>query len=269
MRLLAAMDESLSGFTGNSNEPRVLTHTIVKGDTLWDIARKYGTDVDTIVAANKLTRENQISVGQTLKILTVPGVLHKVAGGETVWTIALKYKVDKDKILAANRLDPENPALTAGQELIVPGAKPPRPATYLASRGGTSSRGTSSAKSISGFMWPFRGRITSGFGMRWGRMHTGLDIAGAYGSPIVAAKAGTVIFNGWKGGYGYTVMIDHGGGVTTLYGHNSKNLVQVGEHVDQGQTIALIGSSGQSTGPHVHFEIRVNGWPQDPRPSLP
>ena len=131
--------------------------------------------------------------------------------------------------------------------------------------------GGSYVASGSGAMiWPLNGPITSEFGWRthpiFGtqRYHSGLDIGGDYGLPIVAAASGTVIHSGWISGYGYTVIIDHGGGITTLYGHNESLLVGEGESVSQGQTIAMCGSTGNSTGPHCHFEVRENGEPVSP-----
>ena len=131
--------------------------------------------------------------------------------------------------------------------------------------------GGSYVASGSGAMiWPLNGPITSEFGWRthpiFGtqRYHSGLDIGGDYGPPIAAAASGTVIHAGWISGYGYTVIIDHGGGITTLYGHNESLLVGEGESVSQGQTIALCGSTGNSTGPHCHFEVRENGEPVSP-----
>jgi murein DD-endopeptidase MepM/ murein hydrolase activator NlpD len=118
--------------------------------------------------------------------------------------------------------------------------------------------------SHSGLIWPVSGPITSGFGMRWGRMHTGIDIAAGYGTPIVAAKSGTVISAGWNGGYGNATIIDHGGGFSTLYGHQSKIIVSEGQSVNQGQVIGYEGCTGHCTGPHVHFETRVNGSPENP-----
>ena len=131
--------------------------------------------------------------------------------------------------------------------------------------------GGSYVASGSGAMiWPLNGPITSEFGWRthpiFGtqRYHSGLDIGGDYGLPIAAAASGTVIHAGWISGYGYTVIIDHGGGITTLYGHNESLLVGEGESVSQGQTIAMCGSTGNSTGPHCHFEVRENGEPVSP-----
>ena len=114
------------------------------------------------------------------------------------------------------------------------------------------------------FIWPVNGVLTSGFGWRWGRMHEGIDIAAPQGSPVVAAAAGTVIYAGWMGGYGNLVVIDHGGGIATAYGHNSAIAVGGGQSVAQGQVVSYCGSTGHSTGPHVHFEVRVNGSPVDP-----
>jgi murein DD-endopeptidase MepM/ murein hydrolase activator NlpD len=110
-----------------------------------------------------------------------------------------------------------------------------------------------------GFIWPANGVLTSGYGPRWGRIHQGIDIAGPVGTPIVAAASGRVVFSGWNdGGYGYLVEILHPDGTLTRYGHNSALYVKAGEEVNQGQLIAAMGSTGYSTGPHVHFEIRPN-----------
>ena len=112
--------------------------------------------------------------------------------------------------------------------------------------------------------WPVSGPVTSSFGVRWGRMHEGIDIAVGQGTPVRAAAAGTVIYAGWMEGYGNLVAIDHGNGLSTAYGHNSSLASSVGQSVSAGQLIAYSGSTGHSTGPHVHFEVRVNGAPVDP-----
>ena len=123
--------------------------------------------------------------------------------------------------------------------------------------------------SSGGMIWPVRGRVTSGFGARWGRQHAGLDIAAPTGTPIKAAKAGRVISAGWRGGYGLAVVIDHGAGLSTLYAHQSRLGSSGGQVVGQGDIIGFVGSTGRSTGPHTHFETRVNGAPRNPRPYLP
>jgi murein DD-endopeptidase MepM/ murein hydrolase activator NlpD len=122
--------------------------------------------------------------------------------------------------------------------------------------------------SAAGFIWPCDGVVVSGFGMRWGRMHEGIDIGCAYGTPNRAAAAGTVIYAGWLGGYGNLVVVDHGNGLSTAYAHASSMLVSVGQSVSQGQTVSLVGSTGNSSGPHLHFEVRVNGVAVDPLPYL-
>ena len=124
--------------------------------------------------------------------------------------------------------------------------------------------GPTGAPSAAGFIWPVHGVLTSGFGWRWGRMHEGIDLAVSNGTPVVAAAAGTVIVAGWMGGYGNLVVVDHGGGLATAYGHNTSVTVGVGQQVAQGQLIAYSGNTGHSTGPHVHFEVRINGGAVDP-----
>lgn len=118
--------------------------------------------------------------------------------------------------------------------------------------------------SSSGLAWPVSGPITSGFGPRWGRMHEGIDISGASGTPIAAAAGGTVIVAGWNGGYGNLVVIDHGGGLSTAYAHLSSIAVGVGQSVGQGTVVGGMGTTGNSTGVHLHFEVRVNGAAVNP-----
>jgi murein DD-endopeptidase MepM/ murein hydrolase activator NlpD len=118
--------------------------------------------------------------------------------------------------------------------------------------------------SAAGLVWPCDGVVVSGYGMRWGRMHEGIDIGCAYGTSNRAAAAGTVIHSGWLGGYGNLVVVDHGNGLSTAYAHASVLLVGVGQSVSQGETLSLVGSTGNSSGPHLHFEVRVNGAAVDP-----
>jgi murein DD-endopeptidase MepM/ murein hydrolase activator NlpD len=118
--------------------------------------------------------------------------------------------------------------------------------------------------SAAGFIWPVNGPVASGFGWRWGRMHEGIDIGAGYGTPIRAAAAGRVVYAGWMSGYGNLVAIDHGGGVSTAYGHQSGIAAGLGQVVSQGQTIGYVGCTGHCFGPHLHFEVRINGSPVDP-----
>lgn len=118
------------------------------------------------------------------------------------------------------------------------------------------------------FLFPARGPITSSFGPRWGRQHTGVDIDGPTGSPIIAAQAGTVTLAGWKNGYGITVIIDHGNGVSTLYAHQARLAVHTGQTVQRGQMLGTVGATGNVTAAHLHYEVHVNGVPRNPRPWL-
>jgi murein DD-endopeptidase MepM/ murein hydrolase activator NlpD len=123
---------------------------------------------------------------------------------------------------------------------------------------------TGSAPSGAGFIWPVSGPLTSTFGPRWGRMHEGIDISGSTGTGIAAAAGGSVILAGWQGGYGNLVVVDHGGGLSTAYAHLSSIAVGVGQAVGQGSVVGGLGNTGNSTGPHLHFEVRINGGAVDP-----
>jgi murein DD-endopeptidase MepM/ murein hydrolase activator NlpD len=124
--------------------------------------------------------------------------------------------------------------------------------------------GASSTPSSAGLIWPVNAPITSPFGWRWGRMHQGIDLGAPYGTPIRAAASGTIIYCGWESGYGNLTVIDHGGNLATAYGHQSSIAVACGQQVSQGEVIGYVGSTGHSTGPHLHFEVRINGAPVDP-----
>ena len=137
-------------------------------------------------------------------------------------------------------------------------------AQQAASAGSTTGSAGTGQPSAAGFVWPCDGVVVSGFGLRWGRMHEGVDIGCAYGTPNRASAAGTVIVAGWHGGYGNLVVVDHGDGLATAYAHGSAIVVGVGQSVSQGQTVSLVGSTGNSSGPHLHFEVRVNGSAVDP-----
>jgi murein DD-endopeptidase MepM/ murein hydrolase activator NlpD len=128
----------------------------------------------------------------------------------------------------------------------------------------TPSSAASSSPSSSGLIWPASGPITSPYGMRWGSLHPGIDIGAGTGTPINAAASGRVIVAGYSGGYGNLTVIDHGNGIATAYAHQSSLAASAGQQVGQGQVIGYVGSTGFSTGPHLHFEVRVNGSPVDP-----
>jgi murein DD-endopeptidase MepM/ murein hydrolase activator NlpD len=142
-------------------------------------------------------------------------------------------------------------------------------AARIRSAQAASSGGPPAEPSSAGLIWPVSGPITSPFGWRWGRMHQGIDIGVPYGTPIHAAAAGTVIYCGWEEGYGNLVVIDHGGDLATAYAHQSALAVTCGQSVAQGQVIGYVGCTGHCTGPHLHFEVRIDGNPVDPLGYLP
>lgn len=190
--------------------------------------------------------------------------------GDTVFKIAQRYGLTLAELL---RLNPglETARLVVGSPIRLVQSAPARPRMVLGLRPGGSGGiswpelprfgnnqdpGFDEAQSASGWIWPTRGVFTSGFGWRWGRMHKGIDIANNVGTTVVAAKDGRVSFSGWHdGGYGYLVTLQHADGSRSLYAHNSRLLVREGEEVSQGQLISQMGSTGRSTGPHLHFEI--------------
>jgi murein DD-endopeptidase MepM/ murein hydrolase activator NlpD len=166
-----------------------------------------------------------------------------------------QVKEDKESFLAeADSLASQSAALAATIAA----------AQEAAEQAATSSSSAAAPASSGALGWPVAGPVTSGFGSRWGRMHEGIDIGVPEGTPVHAAAAGTVIYAGWMTGYGNIVVIDHGNGLSTAYAHNSQLSVGQGASVGKGSVIALSGNTGHSTGPHVHFEVRVNGSPVDP-----
>ena len=193
--------------------------------------------------------------------------------GQTLWSLARAHGVSVEAIVEANGLRDAD-RVRAGRRLVIPGrtaaaSRPGRVTTARASaqRAGeafTKAASTTAVRIARGFLWPARGQLTSRFGWRRWRHHDGIDIAAPYGSPVYAARPGRVVFAGWYYAYGRAVIVDHGDGVQTLYGHASKLLVQTGQTVGQGELIARVGASGRATGPHVHFEVRVNGKPVNP-----
>ena len=192
--------------------------------------------------------------------------------GQTLWSLARAHGVSVDAIVETNGLRDGN-VVRAGRRLMIPGrtavSSPSRLTTarVTARRAGeafTTAASTTAVRIARGFLWPARGQLTSRFGWRRWRHHDGIDIATPYGSPVYAARPGRVVFAGWYYAYGRAVIVDHGDGLQTLYGHASKLLVLTGQPVGQGQLIARVGTSGRSTGPHLHFEVRVNGSPVNP-----
>ncbi len=242
----------------------VQKYTVREGDSLWSIANAFNLDINTLFGCNTMKDPNYLRVGTELRIPNQDGIFYKIAKGDTLESIAKKHGSQAGSIQKAN--DMESVALQAGAEIFIPGAKPVT--TVYALLGDPSYKGTQ--KFSKSFAWPLVGGITSGYG--WRRhpftkrrdFHTGIDIKGPTGRLIRAAKAGRVVYSGWMGGYGRVVVIDHGKGYTTLYAHCRSLLVSKGQRVSVGQPVGKVGSSGQATGPHLHFEVRLNNKPINP-----
>jgi murein DD-endopeptidase MepM/ murein hydrolase activator NlpD len=242
--------------------PKKTMHTVKEGETLGTIAEQYNIDIDTLEGANA-DLKTEIHPGDQLVILPQKGVLHTAGTGDTLWWIANTYHADIAAILQANGKSDED--LSIGESLFIPGGKKPKEDERLLARADTSvSRGSSNR-----FSWPTEGELTSTFGHRWGRNHDGIDLANDIGTPVRAARSGRVSYSGWSSGYGRVVMIEHDQGYTTVYGHLSESFVAEGQYVKVGQSIAAMGNTGYSTGPHLHFEVRKNGTPINPYNVLP
>ncbi len=247
--------------------PRTATqYKVVEGDSLWSIARRFGTTVEALAAANGISEADFLQPGQVLRVPTGrrealgsrPVLTYTVRQGDTLWAIALKTGVRVEDLAAANGIQGDR--LRIGQKLGIPTTTPApalRPPQAVWRRQQVA------------YLWPARGLVTSRFGARWRRHHTGVDIAAPRGTPIHAARDGRVVRAGWYGGYGLVVVLDHGDGMETWYGHASAVLVRVGQEVRRGQVIGRVGCTGACTGPHVHFEVRVRGEPVNPLRYLP
>jgi len=267
--LIMAADNGVGGAeTLISNLPKGETteYRVVEGDTISSIAQKFGVSIDTILWENNLKSVEAIKPKQIIKILPVTGVKHQVKRGETIYSIAKNYSVDAQNIIdyPFNTFsNDETFALTAGQELIIPEGIEPKEiftgtkniARTVAPIPGVVGEGN--------FMWPTGGVITQ----RYSWYHQAVDIANHSNPPVVAAATGTVVTAGWNGGgYGNYVIIDHGNGYKTLYGHllNNSMVVKAGDKVSKGQKLGAMGSTGRSTGTHLHFEIITGGGKLDP-----
>lgn len=248
------IDVSPSGIAVTRSEPE--EYIVAAGDTITSIAAKFNISPNTILWENKLGVYTIIRPGQKLIILPTTGISYKVKKGDTVDRIAKTYGISGNEIIQFNNLFDEK-SLVPGEVLIVPGGRPyvapapPRPVQQ------PSVIAPSKPPVGAGMYWPTAAqRITQYFSWR----HTGVDIAGPKGTPIYAAGDGMVTLTEQRRtGYGWQIMIDHQNGLKTRYGHTSKILVSQGQRVKKGDMIALMGSTGLSTGPHLHFEIYAYG----------
>lgn len=246
----------------------VETYVVAEGDTLSTIASKFGISMNTTLWANNLSAKSVLKLGQSLTILPTSGVMYTVKSGDTLLKIASAYSSDATNILNANKLA-DSSAITIGQTLIIPGGTPPAPApvkraTSVASIFAPAPSKTGTAVSSSSRMiWPSDGH-TIVRGLSW--FHTGVDIDcngranGTSTDDNYAAAAGIVTFagprfSGYAGGYGNLVIIDHGNGLSTRYGHNYSIYVKAGQQVTAGTPIGRCGSTGNSSGTHLHFEV--------------
>ncbi|MFA6537417.1 MAG: M23 family metallopeptidase [Patescibacteria group bacterium] len=248
----------------------IMQYVVGQGETLSAIAKKFNISVETILWQNGLTARSIIRPGDELEILPMTGVMHKVKRGETLGAISRKYAVAQDKIVSANNMY-DSASLKIGQQLIIPdgrmvvvGTTPKNVATKNTPQVAPITKLFLPPEKVAngdGYIWPAGvRRISQYFSWR----HTGLDIAGPTGTNIYAVESGTVVFSGVSNGYGNNIMIDHGNGLKTRYAHASKLYVEKGDSVVKGQTIMAMGSTGWSTGPHLHFEVIVNGAKKNP-----
>ena len=233
------------------------TYTVKAGDSISTISRKFGlSNISTLIAVNDIANVRTLRSGQKLKIPSTDGLVHKVAAGESLNSLSVKYHVSVEELLDANDLDSDT--LSVGMNLFIPGAK----------------LDSASLRKAMGelFVYPITAawRLTSRFGPRQDPFtgvasnHTGIDMACPTGTPIRAAMSGNVVYVGWSNIFGNYVIISHGNGYQSLYGHMSKTLVKKGQSVDHTTKIGLVGSTGYSTGPHLHFTVYKNGKLVDP-----
>ena len=262
-------------------EEKVTYYEVASGDSLWTIAQKNGIRVSELEEANPDIDVSRLQIGQKLRLVKP----------EPAFNVQVKYEQIAQETIPFPVKNVYNDSLWRGQSQIQErGAKGKKEVTYLVTmeNGRTLERnkinevvieepktqvvavGTKLLVASRGgggtgpLGLPLRGNITSPFGQRRGGFHSGIDINGKTGDPVYAAEAGRVIFSGWQGGYGNLVIIDHGDGVTTYYAHASQRLVSNGDQVERGDLIIRVGSTGRSTGPHLHFEVRINGRPDNP-----
>lgn len=260
----------------------LVEYVIKSNDTIWGIAKKYDISSDVIIELNDIQNPGQIRKGQVLLIPSKQGVYYTIKKGDTLTSISRKYRSEISEIATINNIDGSD--IKAGKKIFLPGAveyketvvkkrvKPEIDDTRLAdSRERKNNKKTANRSSGIVLTWPLRGPVTSGFGYRKDpfsgskRFHCGMDIGAEIGTPVKAAGNGKVIFSGWKGSYGYLVVIAHEKNYITVYAHNSKNLVKTGEIIKKGEVVALSGNTGAVTGAHLHFEIRKGTVPLNPR----
>jgi len=236
----------------SSKRNQIAEYEVQAGDTISFIASDYGVSINSILWANNLKNAENLTIGQILKIPPITGVIHGIKKGDTIQTIAKKYGADADKIIEFNAL-PKDGVLQVGKQIVVPDGKIGSAAVIANAQQSTAKRFSYLPDMGDFFRWPAAG-------FNWGIIHgrNGVDIANSCGTPIYAAAEGTVTTvdtTGWNGGFGKYMKIQHTNGTETLYAHTTKILVNNGEYVSKGEEIALMGTTGHSTGCHLHFEV--------------
>lgn len=258
----------------------VQTYTLREGDNLWDLSIKVGISMEELEAANPGVKHDRLQIGQTVNISMTTPLINVIASCEKTVNEEIPYQVQEkqDNSLYLGERKVVNPGIPGEKEVIyrlvyrnglevdreVVTEKVTRPAEPQVVAKGNRMLVASRSSGNSLLGWPAAGGIASSYGPRGGRMHTGIDISGNHGAPVVAAEAGRVVSASYQGGYGLMVVINHGGGVVTRYAHLSSAAVKSGQQVEKGQLIGRIGSTGNSTGPHLHFEVLINGQHKNP-----
>ncbi len=249
--------------TAIPDRPRleITTYTVVPGDTAEKIAERFGLQPTTLMWSNPEMEKmpDLLQVGQQLTILPIDGVYHTVGVSDTLESIATTYKVDVDAITACSfNIIADSRELDIDSKLIVPGGSKPYEARMVTAYAGPVPEGTQASGL---FYWPASGVLTQGY---W-YGHRAIDIGAPLGSAISASDGGFVSFAGWTDiGYGYLVVLDHQNRYQTYYAHLNDIFVHEGDVVNRGQVIGAMGSTGNSTGPHLHFEIRLDHYPTNP-----
>jgi len=250
--------------TGAAAPPGFTWHTLQAGENLSTVAGRYGVSVDAMIGANPdISSMDRLPLGIDLLVPPGAGLVVKLDQGESLMSLIESYGVAPDDVVAANDL--RSPFdVVPGMLVFLPGVQPTEALARLKLVREEENR----------YIWPLHGRLTSYYGPRnlgmgTSNFHRGIDIAAPSGTPVGAARSGTVTYAGWSTqGYGNLVKIRHAGGAETWYGHFSSIAVSVGEYVSQGEIIGRVGSTGLSTGPHLHFELHETGRALDPLASL-
>ncbi len=258
----------LPGLISSASRLSEVEYQIQPGDSLSSIAYEFNVSIPTIMWNNNLTSRSVLKIGLVLRIPPTTGVMHTIKKGDSLKKIAALYRAQTEDIIKFNHLKENGSDLKIGDRVVVPNGTirtTPVIARARSIRETVSNRplppNSFALPSAAGYVWPTAQHLITQY---YGFTHHAIDIGGPWQSPIYATKSGTVIMSqcGWNSGYGCYVILDHGNGIRSLYGHNSQLLVAVGDEVDTGQTIALMGNTGHVrgiTGIHSHFEIQING----------